>query len=351
MKLLHTIDTSPNPNALCVLSPSSENCFLAYPPNTTGASGDLLVFDAINLQAVNIIPAHKSPLSCVNFNYDGTMLATASDKGTVIRVFSVPTGNKLFQLRRGTYNARIFSLSFDLSSTLLAVSSDTDTVHVFRLLREADKSDAGRRGSHASARSSTSTASTSTVSPVGSSASAMAEKRNSGGVVGSGVSLASGALASVYGSLRSPFASATSAISSYILPESITEIWEPQRDFAFAKLPLSAKGLQNACALGPLVTSSAPVSAASTSAASVVSSAAAMSVAGATGSVGDAEFSPGGSTGTNISGSTLTRGAVGSHLPQQLMVVTSAGSFFQYAIDMDNGGECVFVKECSLLDE
>ncbi|GAC71418.1 uncharacterized conserved protein, partial [Moesziomyces antarcticus T-34] len=31
MKLLHTIETSPNPNAICALSPSSENCFLAYP--------------------------------------------------------------------------------------------------------------------------------------------------------------------------------------------------------------------------------------------------------------------------------------------------------------------------------
>lgn len=68
--------------ALCALSPSSENCYLAYPPSSSQSSstGDLLIFDAVNLQAINIIQAHKSPLSCVTFNYDGSMIATASDK-------------------------------------------------------------------------------------------------------------------------------------------------------------------------------------------------------------------------------------------------------------------------------
>lgn len=119
--------------ALCALSASSDNCFLAYLSNATSSSGELLIFDSISLQAVNIIQAHKSPLSCVSFNYEGTMIATASDKGTVIRVFSVPSGQKLFQFRRGTYAARIYSMAFSLDSTFLAVSSDSETVHVFKL--------------------------------------------------------------------------------------------------------------------------------------------------------------------------------------------------------------------------
>jgi autophagy-related protein 18 len=72
----------------------------------------------------------------MSFNYEGTMIATSSDKGTVIRVFSVPDGNQLFQFRRGTYNARIFSIAFNMSSTLLCVSSDTDTVHIYNLANE-----------------------------------------------------------------------------------------------------------------------------------------------------------------------------------------------------------------------
>ena len=80
MKLLNTIDTNPNPNALSALSPSSENCYLAYPSNSSGSAGELLIFDAIHLQPITIIQAHKSPLSCVAFSYDGSLVATASDK-------------------------------------------------------------------------------------------------------------------------------------------------------------------------------------------------------------------------------------------------------------------------------
>ncbi len=73
------------------------------------------------------------------------MVATSSDKvpqvlihlqGTVIRVFSIPDGAQLFQFRRGTYSAHILSLSFNLSSTMLCVSSDTDTIHVYKMEKE-----------------------------------------------------------------------------------------------------------------------------------------------------------------------------------------------------------------------
>ncbi|KAJ3280562.1 autophagy protein [Borealophlyctis nickersoniae] len=238
--------------ALCALSPSSENCFLAYPPNTSGAAGELLIFDAINLQAVNILQAHKSPLSCIAFNYDGTMVATSSDKGTVIRVFSVPTGQKLYQFRRGTYPARIYSITFNLANTLLSVSSDTDTVHVFKLLSDQEKQERMER----------------------------VERRNS-----------ADKKYSLVDTIRTPIASAAGAVSSYFLPDAITEMWEPTRDFAFAKLPTGhTKGLQNICAIS---------------------------------------------------------GAASSHL----MVVTAEGYFYQYSIDLEAGGECNLLKQYSLVEE
>jgi len=61
----------------------------------------LHIFDAINLCAVNTFIAHDGPLAALKFNPDGTMLATASKKGTVIRVYSVPQGARLFEFRRG----------------------------------------------------------------------------------------------------------------------------------------------------------------------------------------------------------------------------------------------------------
>lgn len=81
-----------SPIAICALSPSSENCYLAYPSPTLsptsgsgrddshGPSGDVLIFDALTLQVVNVVQAHKTSVSNISINSEGTMLATASDK-------------------------------------------------------------------------------------------------------------------------------------------------------------------------------------------------------------------------------------------------------------------------------
>ncbi|XP_076069047.1 autophagy-related 18a isoform X2 [Oratosquilla oratoria] len=133
MKVLHTIrDTPPNPTGLCALSISNDNCYLAYPGSNT--MGQVQIFDALNLQAKTMIPAHDNPLAAIAFNASGTKIATASEKGTVIRVFSVDDGSRLHELRRGMKRcATIFSLSFSPDSLFLLASSNTETVHVFKL--------------------------------------------------------------------------------------------------------------------------------------------------------------------------------------------------------------------------
>ena len=61
----------------------------------------------------------------------GTILATASTSGTVIRLFAVPSGSHLCTFRRGSRPAVIYSLSFSQDSTVLAVASSSGTVHIF----------------------------------------------------------------------------------------------------------------------------------------------------------------------------------------------------------------------------
>nr|XP_014352683.1 PREDICTED: WD repeat domain phosphoinositide-interacting protein 2 isoform X5 [Latimeria chalumnae] len=115
MKVLHTIrDTPPNPTGLCALSINNDNCYLAYPGSAT--IGEVQVFDTINL-------------------------------GTVIRVFSIPEGQKLFEFRRGVKSlficfevtvhfergVSICSLAFSMDGMFLSASSNTETVHIFKL--------------------------------------------------------------------------------------------------------------------------------------------------------------------------------------------------------------------------
>lgn len=133
MKVVHTIrDTPPNPSGLCALASDSDHCYLAYPGSAR--VGEVQIFDAVNLRAQTMIPAHDSPLAAIAFSPSGCEVATASEKGTVIRVFSVQDGSKLFEFRRGVKRCvSIASLSFSTCAKYLCCSSNTETVHIFEL--------------------------------------------------------------------------------------------------------------------------------------------------------------------------------------------------------------------------
>ena len=64
-------------------------------------------------------------------NNDGSLIATASEKGQVIRVFKTDNGQQLQELRRGSDQAHITALKFDLVSGHLTASSDKGTIHIF----------------------------------------------------------------------------------------------------------------------------------------------------------------------------------------------------------------------------
>ena len=106
---------------------------------------------------IRLVTSRYSPIKLFSFNLaavaldkTGTKVATASEKGTVIRIFSVPSGTymylsyvlilicslgkRLYEFRRGVARcAMISSLSFSSDATFLTVSSNTQTIHVFKL--------------------------------------------------------------------------------------------------------------------------------------------------------------------------------------------------------------------------
>lgn len=213
MRLLHTIDTNPNPNGIVAMSPSTDDCYLVYPSppkminseikqnvttnninvstggtkssddviqsvvnqragcsnadggltvtgnstlngtkngitasdktsvgkndhNSIMKNGDVILFDLKTLQPTMVIEAHKGQIAALALSFDGSLLATASEKGTIIRVFNVESGVKMYQFRRGTYPTRIHSMCFSSDNQFLAVTCSTKTIHIFKLRKD-----------------------------------------------------------------------------------------------------------------------------------------------------------------------------------------------------------------------
>ena len=78
-----------------------------------------------------VITAHESSVACMSFNNNGSLLCTASDKGTLLRIFRTDTGEIMQEVRRGTNDAEIYSISFDHQSKFIACTSDKKTIHIF----------------------------------------------------------------------------------------------------------------------------------------------------------------------------------------------------------------------------
>ena len=92
-------------------------------------------FSSLLQRAVAGITAHDSPLAAIEFNTAGTKLATASAtvrgiehvvcyiylycvQGTVIRVFSIPQGEKLVEFRRGMKRSEWISKLYHVQAVI-----------------------------------------------------------------------------------------------------------------------------------------------------------------------------------------------------------------------------------------
>ncbi|TRY68969.1 hypothetical protein TCAL_04111 [Tigriopus californicus] len=137
---LFTISTRDNPRGLCEVSPmrslsSSDLEFMAFPGYKTGSVQliDLATTEQHVSSAPVTINAHQSQLWCLAINQQGTMIATASEKGTLIRIWDAAKRQMLVELRRGTDQARLYCINFSVSNEWLCCSSDKGTVHIFAL--------------------------------------------------------------------------------------------------------------------------------------------------------------------------------------------------------------------------
>eukprot|EP01041_Mallomonas_annulata_P002085 gene2085-4074_t len=131
---LQVLATASNPEGLIAISRENKP-YMAFPSTSFPSSspGDVILYDCMSLRILSQISAHKSTVVAIEFNRSGTMLATASQTGTVIRVFRCPSGEHLHSFRRGSYSVHINSISFCPHSLFLSAGSSSGTVHIFAL--------------------------------------------------------------------------------------------------------------------------------------------------------------------------------------------------------------------------
>lgn len=120
--------TAANPFGLACLSKD----VLALPAETTGQV-QIVYLNATGSSTKRILRAHNSTLRCMKLSPDGSLLATASEQGTLIRVYDSHTLEQIGELRRGMDHATISSLAFSSGNRWLAATSDKGTLHVFDL--------------------------------------------------------------------------------------------------------------------------------------------------------------------------------------------------------------------------
>ena len=188
--------------------------------------------------------------------------------------------------------SRIYSMAFNTSSTLLCVSSATDTVHIFKLSHQGSSPVEGSPSS-LTARDRRFNQSTSSTLPD--------EDDMVAGEISAPDFPSRKPNGTLMGMIRRTSQSVGSSVAARVgeyLPKGVSEMWEPARDFAWVKIPKSGHGTgHNGGHTGPLR--------------SVV--------------------------------------AMSSNSPQ-VMVVTSDGNFYVFNIDLSRGGEGTLTKQYSWVD-
>ncbi|KAI7753626.1 hypothetical protein M8C21_026132 [Ambrosia artemisiifolia] len=147
LKLLQQIETFGNPKGVCEVSQGVGNFVLVC----LGLRKGQVRVEHYASKRTKFISAHDSRIACFALAQDGNVVATASNKGTLVRIFNTHDGTLLHEVRRGADRAEIYSLSFSPTAEWLAVSSDKGTIHVFSVTA-VDNPDHDAPGSPGSAR-------------------------------------------------------------------------------------------------------------------------------------------------------------------------------------------------------
>ena len=128
-KNMDIIETGDNSHGIVGVSYEPEQTLLAYPDKKKGH----VRIKNYEKSSVFHINAHENNIAYIVLSYDGSLLATASEQGTLIRIFNTDNGNILQEVRRGKDKADIKYICFEPNYRFIAASSNKGTIHIWSL--------------------------------------------------------------------------------------------------------------------------------------------------------------------------------------------------------------------------
>ena len=133
---IETIPTIENLYGICAIAHEPSTNLFAWPGLE---KGQIHIKNYDTDKSTLVLKAHENFIALIEFNFTGDLIATASDKGTLIRIFSTKDKTLIAEVRRGSEKAEIYSLSFDRESKFIGATSDRGTAHLFVVERSKEK--------------------------------------------------------------------------------------------------------------------------------------------------------------------------------------------------------------------
>ena len=146
MKTVEVILTIDNPDGVGTISSSIDKYILSWPDL---AKGKIALKDFSELKSSSVtlsalsqeqnslfrqklsFKVHESAISYLKLNNDGSKLATASKRGTIIRIIDTINACIIQELRRGNGESKIYSINFSYDNNFIGITSDHGTAHIF----------------------------------------------------------------------------------------------------------------------------------------------------------------------------------------------------------------------------
>lgn len=115
-----------NLNYALSMNPKNPYLFFTSPSDI----GNISIYDLQQQRLLNKIQAHQTNITQLAINHTCTMIATASGTGTIIRVFTIPSGEIIYSFRIHNFPVKINHLSFCEKSIFLLIISDNGKISI-----------------------------------------------------------------------------------------------------------------------------------------------------------------------------------------------------------------------------